>query len=508
MAIRSHHMNTVQAWKLQRKPWMSAWQWAICELKAQGHTYAQIREYCKQKGQNITNDEALCRCFRKTAKGLYWAPKETKGGGEPYLCREDEQELIMAIQNGANELYACPTDYVLNFAHQLRINRLESAVEFLHGLGCDRLADTINVDVPPPTRQWLCEFCKQKHLSIRCAQRLEGIRRKACDRVRVTRWFQRNAGILQMYDPELILNMDETGLSTNRRFKVVVPEGAAPVVPGTKMQDFHITAMITVSAKGKIFRTGIILANFSNLPEELNEHVQNFDFYSTKSGWVTKEVFELWAMNLAHEVNSWKQQLPSHLRNRRVLLLVDGHGSRKSSKAISYLQQFGIDVLIFPGHSTHVLQPFDVGLASLLKTKMAEHINRWNRLLEGGARIANSVLASKRRVLVTSFRDAMDEALTTRAIVNSFAIAGIVPLNPERPLSSHLMLDDSGFQHWDDWISGAYFAPLTFDTYTLRVRDPCPRFGFLTIEDMTRTLHDRMLTPIRPLVIPARIIES
>ena len=67
-------------------------------------------------------------------------------------------------------------------------------------------------------------------------------------------------------------------------------------------------------------------------------------------------------MTLAHEVSSWNQQLPRHLRNRRVLLLVDRHGPRKSAKAIAYLQQFGIDVLIFPGHSTHVLQPFDVGL--------------------------------------------------------------------------------------------------------------------------------------------------
>ena len=476
-------------------------------MKARGHSYAQIRHVCERNGQHITNDEALCRCFRKTAKGLFWTPAVRSTGGEPYLCPEDEEELMLAVQNGANELYACPTDYVLNFAHQLRINRMESAVQFLHTLGCDRLATTIDTDVPPPTRQWLCEFCENRHLNIRCCQRLEGIRRKACDRVRVWRWFQQNAGIINMYDPELILNMDETGLSTNRRFKVVVPEGAAPIIPGSRMQEVHITAMVTVSAKGKIFRPGIILANLKNLPEELNEHVHDFDFYSSRSGWVTKEVFEVWAMNLAHEVTNWKQQLPAHLRNKRVLLLVDGHGSRKSAKAISYLNQYGIDVLIFPGHSTHVLQPFDVGLASLLKTRMAEHINKWNRMLNDGWRVANSTVASKRYVLVTSFRDAMDDGFTTRAIVNSFTIAGIVPVNPARPLSSHLMLDDSGFQHVDDWISGAYFAPLTIATLTLRARDPCPRFGLLRIEDMTRILRDRLLTPIRPLVIPARIIE-
>lgn len=94
---------------------------------------------------------------------------------------------------------------------------------------------------------------------------------------------------------------------------------------------------------------------------------------------------------LAHEVSEWKPTLPPRLRGRRVLLLLDGHGSRRTAKAIRYLNAFGIDVLTFPGHSTHVLQPFDVGIAGVFEAELLKLMQKSGEYLSARIEPATTV---------------------------------------------------------------------------------------------------------------------
>lgn len=134
--------------------------------------------------------------------------------------------------------------------------------------------------------------------------------------------------------------MDETGITTNRKFKVVVPEGMFPLVPHER-QEIHLTGVATFSAGGRLFRPMVILARLRNLPPELQCLSCDAHFFATQSGWMTKDVFEVFAVNLAHEVQLWRRELPQELRNKRVLLVLDGHGSRKTARGMLYLQKFG-----------------------------------------------------------------------------------------------------------------------------------------------------------------------
>lgn len=61
--------------------------------------------------------------------------------------------------------------------------------------------------------------------------------------------------------------------------------------------------------------------------------------------------------------------LKDTIRNERILLLAAGHGSRSSFLASMILATFGIDLLVFPGHCSRLLQLFSVSVASLLKTE-------------------------------------------------------------------------------------------------------------------------------------------
>ena len=67
---------------------------------------------------------------------------------------------------------------------------------------------------------------------------------------------------------------------------------------------------------------------------------------------------------------------------------------------MAYLQQFGIDMLTLPGHSTHVLQPFDVSVAAVLKHAMSRSVESWNRRLDEGVVEAPTAAATKLLVLV------------------------------------------------------------------------------------------------------------
>lgn len=451
---------------------MSDDQWLLCSFRRRGMSYAQVRLAATQAGIQISGDQTLATCFRRTACGEPWVPGD-KGGPSPYLSPEDERTLYMEIVYGSEELQSCPTDYVLNFAQDLRIERMKKAVTFLQQLSCHNLAENLMMHPPPPSRAWLGCFCQRHHLRIKWCEKLDGLRRRTCDKRKIQSWFAHFREVLQNYDPELILNMDETGVSSNRRYKVVVPEGSFSVVPNEK-KEVHLTAVVTFSATGKVFKPGIILPNLKKLPPELEEFREDADFYGTKSGWMTKSVFDLYCLNLAHEVSAWRATLQPELRTRRVLLLLDGHGSRRTARAIRYLNAFRIDVLTFPGHSTHVLQPFDVGIAGVFKGELLKQIQKSGDRLATRDGPSATAIGLKRWCLVCACLEALQRSLTRNNCRAAFRATGICPFSPERPLSSHLILeraelgDDEG-----DWINGGYFSPMPSPAMqTLLTYDP------------------------------------
>ena len=174
---------------------------------------------------------------------------------------------------------------------------------------------------------------------------------------------------------------------------------------------------------------------------------------------MTKDAFEVFAVNLAHEVQLWRRELPQELRNKRVLLVLDGHGSRKTARAMLYLQKFGIDVLVFPGHSTHIMQPFDVVTVAALKAQLRKELFLSNLQIQRGEMPAfcDSAVAVRRWVLVSSFLEAVRKTVTLKTSQSAFRTTGLVPVNPARPLSSHLIMPE-GIESNEDWISGAFFS--------------------------------------------------
>ncbi|KAJ6260168.1 hypothetical protein Dda_4391 [Drechslerella dactyloides] len=108
------------------------------------------------------------------------------------------------------------------------------------------------------------------------------------------------------------------------------------------------------------------------------------------------------------------------------LLVLDGHESHHSAAFELYCQEHKIITVCMPPHSSHLLQPLDIGCFGPLKQAysrevealMRAHINHISRL-----------------EFLSGFHKAHTAALTPKNIRSSFAGAGIVPYDPDRVLS-------------------------------------------------------------------------
>ena len=94
----------------------------------------------------------------------------------------------------------------------------------------------------------------------------------------------------------------------------------------------------------------------------------NSIFEFNKSGWMTKDVFSVWFEHFIKFTN------PS--LSNRILLLLDGHSTHiKNIEIIYRAREVGIDIICFPPHTSHKLQPLDVSFMGPLKSNI-------NKLLE------------------------------------------------------------------------------------------------------------------------------
>lgn len=84
-------------------------------------------------------------------------------------------------------------------------------------------------------------------------------------------------------------------------------------------------------------------------------------------GWISAEIFLEW-------FQFFIQTIPE---NRPVLLLMDSHSSHVTPEVIRLAKQNQIYLFTFPAHTTHLLQPLDVGIYRSLKAAWSKTLNSY-----------------------------------------------------------------------------------------------------------------------------------
>ncbi|KAJ8869220.1 hypothetical protein PR048_030792 [Dryococelus australis] len=102
-----------------------------------------------------------------------------------------------------------------------------------------------------------------------------------------------------------------------------------------------------------------------------------------------------------------------------MFLLMDTHGAHVAPQVIELAKENDVHFLTFPPHTTHVLQPLDVGVYKALKSPWQKELN--NYLAE------HPTDKSNKQVIHSIFKVPFIKAMSDKNIKNAFRTRGIVP---------------------------------------------------------------------------------
>jgi hypothetical protein len=153
---------------------------------------------------------------------------------------------------------------------------------------------------------------------------------------------------------------------------------------------------------------------------------KDWTFYPTEKGWISDEVALAWLQHTFIPETSTTPQRPR-------LLIVDGHGSHETDDFMWNCYYHNIHLLFLPAHTSHVLQPLDVGVFSPLKTAYRREI--------GNLYIQSDETPIGKRAFLMCYFKARAQGLADRNIRAGWKATGLWPVNEARALASPYVFD-------------------------------------------------------------------
>ena len=323
-----------------------------------------------QQQFGLSGATALVHCLVRTACARWWEAG-MNGGTDSYLAAPYEARFRVMVQSACDVVNCITSRVALSLALQLQKERISRARRILVGIGCERLLSHLP-DPESPSRSWLNGVCSDLKIRICRAQELELARRLFCDRDTIIQWFLQ-FGTLFDRPLELLFNMDETYLTSKRILHCLCPDDRQPLISSLPVTP-HITGVVTIHGGGRRIRPMVVLPKKKTL-STLDGFTDYVYLGSSTSGWMTKKLFRFYALTFVAELALLRLSLSSHLRNEPALLFLDGHPSRWDFRANLIFWLFNVDVVTFPGRCSHLLQMFDVGIASALKQEFKKELS-------------------------------------------------------------------------------------------------------------------------------------
>ena len=181
-----------------------------------------------------------------------------------------------------------------------------------------------------------------------------------------------------------------------------------------------ISCLACVSAIGKWIPPVLVYKGLSNdLRDTWVKDVERdagVHFASTENGWSCNALGLQWLKKIFERYTK-----PKNDRTRR-LLLIDGHSSHVNMDFIDWADRHRIIVMILPPHTTHRLQPLDVGMFQALSTAYSKELD--DLMDKGIGRVHMS-----KRFFYKFFKRAWDASFTEENIQSAFRKPGVWPVD-------------------------------------------------------------------------------
>jgi len=290
------------------------------------------------------------------------------------------------------------------------------------------LAERGTTPIQTVGENWVSKFIRQRdELKTRYTHRYDYQRAKCEDPKAIREWFDRVQITIMQHGiaMEDIYNFNETGFAMGlvATAQVVTRAdyyGKAPLVqPGNRE---WVTSIECINSTGWalppciLFKGKVHIEGWYQKPKlPLDSRIE-----VSPNGWTTDEIGLRWLKNLFIPATT------GCMTGKYRLLVMDGHGSHLTPQFDQICSENNIIPICMPAHSSHKLQPLDVGCFAPLK-------KAYGSLVEQKACLGINHI--DKLDFLEIFPEARGKAFKAETIQNSFAEAGLIPFNPDRVLS-------------------------------------------------------------------------
>lgn len=290
-----------------------------------------------------------------------------------------------------------------------------------------KISHRFNKDLGMAGEIWLYGFNKRHNFSHRRAEHTSTARANGFNKESVDEFFDEYEKIIleKRIKPENIWNVDETSLSICPKCtsKIVAKRGTKQVGGQTAAErGEHITAECCMSATGQFMPPMLIFPRVNRNPEYLVGAPAGAWGEFNKKGWIDEDLFTKWFKEFI--------KFSRASADNPVLLLLDGHSSHiKNLQVIDLAMENHVDILCFPPHCTHKMQPLDTHFNKPLSNHYANVIRETQR--HGKVTMKD---------IFRLFGLAWQRAAKMETAINGFKDTGLVPFNRN-------IFPDSAFVH-------------------------------------------------------------
>ena len=158
-------------------------------------------------------------------------------------------------------------------------------------------------------------------------------------------------------------------------------------------------------------------------------HLANWSSDSTlPRDWVIKPTSNGWTDNEAglDWIRHFEKHTVTRAKGRYRLLVMDGHESHVSAAFEAFCAEKRIVTIYMPPHSSHLLQPLDVGCFSPLKRAYGHEIEGF---------IKSFINHITKAEFLVAFHAAFSKVFILKNVKAGFKGAGLVPFDPDRVIS-------------------------------------------------------------------------
>jgi hypothetical protein len=276
-------------------------------------------------------------------------------------------------------------------------------------------------------QKWPANFVKRTDSLKTCFNRAYDRQRALCEDPALIRpWFELIEQTKAKYGicDDDVYNFDEAGFMMGKITTQLVVTGSErrgrpkTIQPGNRE---WVTVIAAINATGWSVPPFLIFAGQYHLSAwyEEKDIPRDWAIAVSDNGWTNNELGV-----------EWLKHFNAHTKTRvvgaRRLLVLDGHESHHSLEFQELCKENNIYTLCMPPHSSHLLQPLDVGCFSPLKRAYSREVE---------SLIRHHINHITKLEFLPAFKTAFNQSFTSANICSAFRGAGLVPLQPDTVLS-------------------------------------------------------------------------